>query len=289
MTKTKMNFLFPFLLLLLCLVFPSACTEGAKKGLSISLELALPSLFPALVLSGMITASLGKNSGIPIPFFLGLFCGFPVGAKSVCDLYQKGNINKKDSEDLLFFCNNAGPSFLIGFVGNVLFSDIKKGIFLFLLQSVISTICFLIFLRKRSFATEKRTTKNASASPSFFHIFTKSILNAGFSYIYIMSCIIFFSFVTSLVFELVSFSQKTEALIHTLLELTGGSTKLSVFSKKISFPLCALGCGFGGLSVHMQTIGLLEEAGLSSRKHLFGKLFFSFALFAGTLFFQKLL
>ncbi len=292
MTKTKMNFLFPFFLLLLCLIFPSACMEGAKKGLSISLEMALPSLFPSLVLAGMITEFLGEkdeNKSFFLPFFLGLFCGFPVGAKAICDLYQKGKLSKKESEDMLFFCNNAGPSFLIGFVGSGLFSDQKKGAFLFLLQGAISLICFLFFLQKRKHKVKKKAAKNAPSAPSFSHVFSRSLSNAGFSFLYIISCIVFFSFLTSLIFSVFPLSKKAEALIHVFSELTGGCTKVSAFSEKLAFPLCALGCGFGGLSVHLQTIGLLEEVGLSGKKHIFGKLFFSLCMFFAALFFQKLL
>lgn len=293
MTKIKMNFLFPFFLLLLCLIFPSACMEGAKKGLSISLNLALPSLFPSLVLSGMITESFSRKSEekrVFIPFFLGLFCGFPVGAKGVCDLYRKGKITKKEGEDLLFFSNNAGPSFLIGFVGNALFFDQRRGLFLFLFQGMISSICFLFFLRKKKKKTkEQREEENDAFSPSFFRIFSKSLSGGAFSFLYIMSCIIFFSFLTSLLCTLFRFPKKARALLSIFLELTGGCKNITTFSENLAFPLCAMGCGFGGLSVHLQTVGLLEETGLSAKKHFFGKLFFAVCMFFGALFFQKLL
>ncbi len=292
MTKLKMNFLFPFLLLILCLLFPKICAEGAKKGLDLSIRFALPALFPALTVSGMITRSLtpkSKKGALLTPFTLGLCCGFPIGAKATCDLYKRGILTKKEGEKLLFFCNNAGPSFLIGFIGEGLFSDSKKGVFLFLLQSVISCFCLFVFFGKALLFGKKGSAKTDHPSPSFWDIFSSSIFDAGNSYIYIMSCIIFFSFFTELILHLLPLPPMAAALFILFSELTGGVFKASVFSEKIFLPLCALGCGWAGMSVHFQTVGIVKDSGLSCKKYFLGKFFFSLAMLSGTLFFQKLL
>lgn len=289
MTKSKRNLFFPFLCLVLCLLFPAVCSKGVRQGLRLSLDAALPSLFPSLVLSSLFTKQTQKAGTrcFFIPFLLGLLCGFPVGAASVSALVREGEISKKDGEKLLFFCNNASPAFLISFCGQVVLNDIKKGFFLFLMQSTLSSLCLLFFFGKRIFS-KKKTTRTAERHRSYvWELLPSALKDATSSFLYIMSCVIFFSFLTELIRHLFSLKAFSSALLGLFTELCGGLSRLSELDAPLIFPLCALGCGWGGISVHLQTAGMLEGSGLSLKNHLFGKLFFSGTLFALALFFQK--
>lgn len=137
MRKGKIRALFAGIGLAI-LIFDSQCAlEGAKTGLDLCIKVAIPSLFPFLVLSMMLTTSLASTdcammrrlshvmkipasaSPILIPAFLG---GYPIGAKCVTDLYRNGILKKQEAERMLAFCSNAGPSFLFGMV-SAFFSD----------------------------------------------------------------------------------------------------------------------------------------------------------------------
>ena len=47
---------------------------------------------------------------------MGFLCGFPMGAKTVDDLYARGMVTKREAEYLLAFCNNIGPVYFCSFV-----------------------------------------------------------------------------------------------------------------------------------------------------------------------------
>lgn len=47
---------------------------------------------------------------------MGFLCGFPMGAKTVSDLYSRQMISKREAEFLLAFCNNIGPVYFVSFV-----------------------------------------------------------------------------------------------------------------------------------------------------------------------------
>ena len=291
MTKRKANFLLPAMCLLVSLMFPERCAEGVRKGLEIAVKSAFPALFPALVLSGMISSSLPKKSGkgaFLTPFILGLFCGFPVGAKAVCDLYQKGNLSRKDAEHLLVFCNNAGPAFLISFCGAGLFADEKKGAFLFLAQSLLSGLCLLFFFGKRLFE-KMNGSPSSEDTPPLAAVLPGALSSAAKAFLYIASCVIFFSFFTELALSLLPASPLSGAVFSLFCELSGGVARLSSLPSSVAFPLCALGCGWGGVSVHLQSCGLMAEVSLSPKPYFFGKTFFALSLFLAALFFQKLL
>ncbi len=291
MTKSKLNLLFPLLCLVLCLVFPAVCASGVRQGLHLSLDTALPALYPSLVLSSLLakqSGEMGRRSFL-IPFFLGLLCGFPVGAATAATLVREGSLTKKDGEKLLFFCNNASPAFLISFCGTAVLSDAKKGLFLYLLQSGFSTLCLLFFFGKRVFCKEKSAQKETEASRSFARLIPSALKDSANSFIYIMSCVIFFSFLTELVRHLFSLKGLLSASLGIFTELCGGLEGLRRLPEASAFPLCALGCGWGGLSVHLQTAGILEGSGLSLKYHLLGKVFFASAMLLSALFLQKLL
>ena len=194
-----------------------------------------------------------------------------------------------DGEKLLFFCNNAGPAFLISYCGEQILSDAKKGFFLFLMQSVFSSLFLLFFFGKRLFVRRGKTDFGKEKGPSFWKILPDAIREGTNSFIYIISCVIFFSFLNELIRYLFSLRGIFDAVIGIFTELCGGLTRLERLPTQLAFPLCALGCGWGGFSVHLQTAGILEGTPLSVKYHLAGKVVFSLLMFLSALFFQKLL
>lgn len=135
--ETAVMFLCGFIMLLLILDAKTALS-GAKEGINLCLQAVLPSIFPFLIISQLLTGRLsgrsipllrpiGKLCGIPEGaesiFLLGLLGGYPVGAQSVSDAWKQGSISQKDAHRLLGFCSNAGPAFLFGMFGPLFSSD----------------------------------------------------------------------------------------------------------------------------------------------------------------------
>ena len=133
---------------ILCLVLvPAEAIESARYGLSLCAELIVPSLLPFFITSallvrlgvpqtlGRLLAPLarrlwGVSGAAASAFFTGIGGGYPLGAQTVAELYGTGQI-KKEEERLLRFCNNSGPSFLIGVIGVGLFSSRAAGLLLY--------------------------------------------------------------------------------------------------------------------------------------------------------------
>ena len=93
----------------------------------------VPTLFPFMMISSIMVYSgadleLGRmlshvlrkiyrySSYGLYAIFMGFFCGFPMGAKVVSDLYDKEKISKSEAEALLAFCNNIGPAYFMGII-----------------------------------------------------------------------------------------------------------------------------------------------------------------------------
>ncbi|MCH5344236.1 MAG: hypothetical protein J1E64_09365 [Acetatifactor sp.] len=105
----------------------------ALTGLNLWYEKMVPALLPFMILSGiMIRLRLTKGFTTALypvihPIFrvsrnvcyaiiMGFLCGFPMGARTVADLYERQMITKREGEYLLAFCNNIGPVYFLSFV-----------------------------------------------------------------------------------------------------------------------------------------------------------------------------
>ena len=124
-------FYLSFIGILLC--FPDSTIEYAYQGLTQWATRMVPTLFPFMIISSMMIHT-GVDSWLtriikPIlkPLFscssngfyaiiTGFLCGFPMGAKSACDLRKNNSISKSEAEYLLAFCNNIGPTYFLGIV-----------------------------------------------------------------------------------------------------------------------------------------------------------------------------
>ncbi|MBR4287882.1 MAG: hypothetical protein IKT50_00415 [Clostridia bacterium] len=293
MTKTSRRFsiVFPLSLLILSLLYQKECMEGVSLGLKIGLEKAFPALFPALVLSRILTAAIPRSSrkaALFLPFLMGLACGFPVGAQTVKDLRKRGLLSRKDGEKMLFFCSNAGPSFIVGVCGIGVFKSARLGAFLLLLQWSLTLIFFAIFLFKKR-KEKSETTQADDMIPPFYKTLAEALKAALSSFFYILSCIVFFSFIMKLIFSFIPASDFAKNIFYLFTEMTGGIFSLEKLPFSISFPLCGAALGWSSLSVHLQTLGVLSDSDLSYRAYLWGRISFAVLMGLGASFLQKLL
>lgn len=251
--------------------------EGAKTGLELCLQTVIPSLFPFLVISMMLTRSMGscgvlraaaKALRIPesaatllIPAFLG---GYPVGARCVSDQYRAGHLKKEQAERLLAFCNNAGPAFFFGMVGSF-FPERCSTWILWLIHLVSAALTGISLppADNNSPVDVARYEKNSG----------KDILPAAMEAMGIIcGWLILFRCLTAFLdrWFLWLLPQWLQVLITGLLELTNGCLELpGVYPDNLRFLICSCMLSFGGICVLMQTASVTR--GLSLRFYLLGK------------------
>lgn len=115
------------------LLYPKCALHYAGIGLNAWFDRMIPTLFPFMVITGiMIRLGLtGSFAGFfrPLlsPLFhlrddclyviiIGFLCGFPMGARVCAEMYCNGKLSRQEAQYLLSFCNNIGPVFFISFV-----------------------------------------------------------------------------------------------------------------------------------------------------------------------------
>ena len=307
------SFLFISIFLLL-IIFSNQAFNSAKKGVELFIYNVLPSIFPFLVLSNIIiqtnivgiidkifspiTNKLFKLPGITsIPIILGVFSGYPIGAKIVKELYEKKLISRNNANKLLAFTNNSGPLFIVSFVGISLYHDTKTGILL-LITHIISA--FIVGIVISSFNKENEKIDyiyNEEDSVDKQHknisnIIVDSVKDSVNTSIFIGGFIILFSVIICLLtnsffFDIISkpinyilhilniSSITTIPFMQGLIEMTNGINVISTLHSipyiyKIS--LTAFILGIGGLSIYMQLLSIISSTDLSTKNYIIGKI-----------------
>lgn len=126
------------------IALPQTAAEGVRSGLTLCGQVILPSLFPFFVCSNLfvllgfsarVSARFGglaarllrlsPNAGSA--FVIGMTGGYPAGAQAVGLLYERGELSRDEAEHALAVCNQAGPSFIFGFLGGAVFAHPGAG------------------------------------------------------------------------------------------------------------------------------------------------------------------
>ena len=289
----KKNILCILVILIIALMTarPDASILYAKEALSICYEIIIPSLFPFFVCSGILVYSgfaeslagffrpvmkplFNINSNGAAAFVLGILSGYPLGAVTVCQLYENAYLSKSEAERLLAFCNNSGPLFILGAVGAAMYKSPKIGIMLYIshiIAAIITGVIFRFYDRDKFCAPKSRlaTVENLPAE-----IFSKVLANSINSILTVCGAIVFFFAVSGIVLGIMNLTPPINAFLSSLLEMTGGIKKISELSLSLGAKLAisSFCVGFAGLCVHMQVMAVTARYGFSLKPYLLGKI-----------------
>lgn len=283
---------------LLC--YSKAVSAAMTQALALCVQVLLPSLFPFFVLSSMfistgvvqrLSTRLEKPFqwlfGLPGSFgaalLLGAAGGYPVGAKTIATLYQQGQCSKRDAEKALRFCNNAGPAFLISAVGASLLQDPHAGLNLYAVHVLSALIIGFIYRKNTDNVKYHCITVDHMRSTATISLFLRAVTDAFSSFLNVSAFVLIFSVISTMLQQLPLIDSLHclpgggilwYGLLAGFLELTSGVACLTqgVLPSSILLPALSFLCGWGGCSVHFQTISLLHDAGLSCRQYLKSKL-----------------
>ncbi len=263
------------------LALSSQAAEAARQGLQLCAMSVVPALFPFFVLSSLFV-SLGcadvpsqllggimhrlfgcSGSGVSA-FFLGILGGYPLGARTVGELYRTGRLSLPEAEGLLCFCNNAGPAFILGIAGLGVFRDLRIGVWLYLIHIAAATVVGLLLGRAKGGAAHRCTAPQPA--PPFFSALVSSIASAGTTMVQICAFVVFFYTVLHLLAALTGVQQP---LLLGAVELTRGITALQ--GGRGAFITASALFGWGGISVHCQTASVLAGTPLRLGRYLCAK------------------
>jgi len=239
-----------------------AAKAGAENGIAMCEQIIIPSLLPIMIITNIMLKSkaagffeilfgrvfvrllkLPKTAVTPVIF--GLIGGYPAGAVLTLEQYNSGLLEGSDAKRIMHFNLCGGVAFIINAVGGGYYKSINSGVFLYII-----TVSASFIIASVTAAFEKRTVskKTKSAALSISDALCSAAEVSSRSVILMSAYIILFCAITGTV--------SVPFFIKPLLEITGG-----IFASGIRLPLpyCAFFLSFGGLCVHLQIAGILNQ------------------------------
>ncbi|TGB00190.1 sporulation integral membrane protein YlbJ [Sporolactobacillus shoreae] len=308
--------------------YPVAAVSASYQGLQLWWEKVFPALFPFFVMSelmigfGVVTFAgvlmeplmrpVFKVPGIGgFVFVMGLFSGFPAGARMTARLYQENKLSKYEAERLSSFTNFSNPLFLFNVIAVQFFHQAALGIVI-ALAHYLGNIGVGLVMRfyNRGKKDEAKTTYSAvvftkalrsmhEERVNHFKPFGKMLGDAVVSSVQTLLAIGGFIALFSMAYHLLAqigvikilslglaflikmcgfSSDLGPASIPGIFELTIGAHEIGAapvpLIERIIFVSGLL--GFCGFSIQAQAIGILSQAGLSARPFLLGRIFHAF-------------
>ena len=255
------------------IIFPNEATQPTRNALDFCAKTLIPSLFIYMVLAKIvitlpITDKLIQKFGLEtFLLIMGTLCGAPIGAKSALTLFENRRISKERAEFLCAFTNNASMSFVVGFVGNELFGDIKIGIKLFIFQLSASAVCAVI-MKFVIFGKAKLKAPNVITATKIG--LRDAVADSAMTMLNLCACVVFFIIVGTSISDILNLGNVSNAVLKSMLEFSSGcaaATKTGSFA----FPIIAFALGHTGLSVVLQVRSVVANK-LSIHPFLLGKL-----------------
>ena len=275
--RNKMTAAFSAAGLFLMILDGKTAILAASEGIELCIRSVIPALFPFFVLSNLLTGSL---IGQQIPFMkpvcrylripegaeslalTGFLGGYPVGAQCITTCWKAGQLSRRDAEQMLAFCNNAGPSFLFGIIGPIL--SVRNAWILWCVHLCSALLVSLCIPSSPGTVTPK--PRKAVRLPETLHHALETMASVCGWILLFRICI---AFLKRWVLWLLP--PPWSVAITGFMELTNGCLALDTLAdQEIQFILCAAMLGFGGICVTMQTVSVTQ--GLRLRFYFPGKM-----------------
>ena len=271
-----------FLMMLIILYITSQVLLNSKSvietvafSLKIFKENVFPSLFPFLVLSGLLVnygfvefcsvlfspimkLLFNMNGAAAYVFIMSLISGFPSSSKYIRDLYLKGLLSVNEATKLLMFTHFSNPLFILGTVG-LLLKQTKIAI-LILICHYTGNLIIGILVRNLIPYEEKNITLEKNTS-SFGCALKDSITSAIDTLLLVLGTITFFLILTTLLAEKLNLSGINQTIMNGIFEMTQGLKFASLLNTDLRTKavLMTMFLSFGGISVHAQIMSIISD------------------------------
>ncbi len=257
---------------LLLLVQSSAAAESVRSALKLCAHVLIPSLFPYMVISSLIvsfgcTDSLGRLfaplcRALRLPpdsagaILLGALCGFPVGAKTACELYVDGRLSRAQTERLIAVSNNTGPAFVIEVVGAHFWGSRGFGLAVYAAQILSALLIGVVYARVRKDVGEGREEKphfcRRRSSKDVLSRIAEAVSAAATSVLTVCGFVVFFAVALTFLKRFCSGAPWVLPPIAAVLEFTGGVTYSANLGGAFGAFLSGFAVGWSGISVFAQ-------------------------------------
>ncbi len=216
-------------------------------------------------------------------FLLSALSGYPMGAKLICSMQQKGLYTKQQAQRMFAFCSVSGPTFMLGTVGIAFLKSYTAGIIVAISNLLACLINGLIYRGKKDEFSPKFLPQVSQQN-----VLTESVLDAVNSILlvggFVALSFLLVDMLTNLkiigsfanlicqIFNIKNTDVVRSFIVGTI-EITRGVLELSTSTCPMWIKtLLASGLvGFGGISIIGQSFAFLHTINMPIRKMILQK------------------
>lgn len=237
-------------------------SNSISNSFNLCISILLPSVIPFLLLSSILIKYNILNSNIYSLILLCIISGSPSNSKYIKDYLDNKIIDIKDAQKLLNYLQYYNPLYILNGIGLLTLNSKKLGLII-----LISTILSSLLLKKEVNITPINT-KN-----SLFEVLSVSISNVINTTLFIIGVITFFFIFTSYI-DIIFHIKDEYKFLYGILEITQGInylkySNLSIYMKTI---ISSVFISFGGLSMHLQIFGILDNKKIRYKPYLINRI-----------------
>ena len=277
--KIKFKSLAVLALIVLLSLEGKAVLDAMQRSLHLCAGTIIPALFPYLAASELLVSSgagerLARKISAPIRalfgispcgavvYFMGLLCGFPVGASMAAAYVRRGKLSRQEQEHLLCFCNVPSAAFVVNAVGVSLYGNLALGWRLWgisLISAALVGVGYRCLFHRRSAELPRETAPEPiGLSPRDGNPLSR----AAMGMLSVVSTVLFFGALLGALHAAIQRVVPMEggalanlsALLSAVLEMSSGVCAIAALPQVHSVVLCAAALGWGGWSVQYQLL-----------------------------------
>lgn len=278
-----------FIILILIFLNKNLVSSTIISSFYIWFNTLVPSMFPMFILSDIlinynfiefipkkITLFLSKlfniSNNAVLTLFISLISGFPSNALAIRNAYDLKLISLTEANHLLLFTHFANPLFILQTVGSFYLKNNTYGIII-LISHFLSAISIGILVRKKNIPTNNNYIPSKNNCQSFPSILSKSIKKSISTLLMVSGTVTSFLIISTIICHAFSLDSYLSSFISSLLEMTMGLSKISLLDidNLYKVVLSTAVISFGGLSIHLQVISILDD--ISYKNYFKGRIY----------------
>lgn len=268
-------------------------SDSILKSVSFSFNIwknnIFPSLFPFFVLSELlinygfveflselfkpIMNKVFKVKGVcAFIFIMSIISGIPANAKYIRELYLSENIDEFEASKMLMFTHFSNPLFILGTISIIFLNNKEVGLLILICHYTSNIIIGILF--RNYYPTNEKNTKislktaiinmhnrRINQNKSFGSILTNALINSVNTLLLVLGVVTFFLVITTIIDKNINLNSYHQSILNGIFEMTQGLKYVSILNipLKLKTIISTMIISFGGLSAHMQVMGILSD------------------------------
>ena len=259
--RIKINYLLITILIIITLLNFNIITTSINEAFNICIHNVLPSLIPFILISNIIVKKNMVNNNIYTLNVLCIISGSPSNSKYLKEYLNTGIIDINNLQKLLNYLQYVNPIYILNCIGLLTLNSKKLGLII-LISNITSSLILKLFIGKINF--NRSTITNNSQNVIIYSI--KDTVNTILYIIGVITCF----FVITTYIDIIFNVSNNYKFIYGIFEITQGVnylkySNLSVYFKTI---ISSFFISFGGLSIHIQIFGILDNKKIRYKPYL---------------------